>query len=128
MNPSTKLIWLKRVLLVKTVLCFLVWGLPALLGTAWMLKLFGVAMPADPFFLRIFGAVATALALLYWFAYLDPVRNRDIIKFAVADNTISTLAIFGVALSTGLSSWFFGVSGVLTAILAVAFWLLLPKE
>ena len=128
MDPSTKLTWLKRVLLIKIAVCLLVWGFPSLLGTAWILKMFGVTMPADPFFLRVFGAVATAMALLYWFAYVDPVRNRDIVRFAVVDNALSTLAILGVAFTTGLTSWFFGVSGVLTALFAVAFWQLLPKE
>ena len=128
MNPSTKLIWLKRVLLIKAAVCLLVWGLPALLGTAGILKIFNIAMPEDPFFLRIFGAIATALALLYWFAYRDPVRNRDIIKYAIADNALATLAIIGVALTTGLSSWLFGISGVLTALFAISFWILLPKE
>jgi len=128
MNPDTKITWLKRVLLIKIAVCLLVWGLPSLLGNAWMLNMFGVTMPADPFFLRIFGAVQTAMALLYWFAYVDPVRNRDIIKFAVVDNVLSTLAILGVAFTTGLSSWFFGVSAVITALFAIAFWILLPKE
>jgi uncharacterized membrane protein YoaK (UPF0700 family) len=85
-------------------------------------------MPEDPFFLRIFGAVQVGLALLYWFAYRDPVRNRDIVKYAIFDNGLSTLAIVGVALTTGLASWFFWVSGALTAFFCVAFWLLLPKE
>ena len=128
MNETTKLTWLRRVLLVKVAVCLLVWGLPALTGPASFLKLFGVTMPEDPFFLRMFGAVITAIALLYWFAYRDPKRNRDILKYAIVDNGLSTLAIIFVALTSGLTSWFFWVSGALTALFFVAFWVLLPKE
>ena len=128
MNETTKLTWLRRVLLVKVAVCLLVWGLPALTGPASFLKLFGVTMPEDPFFLRMFGAVVTAVALLYWFAYRDPKRNRDILKYAIVDNGLSTLAIIFVALTSGLTSWFFWVSGALTALFFVAFWVLLPKE
>jgi hypothetical protein len=123
-----KLIWLKRVLLVKILVVLFVWGLPSLLGSDWMLGMFGVSMPEDPFFLRIFGAVQVGLALLYWFAYGDPLRNRDIIRYAVFDNSVSTLAILGVALTSGLSSWFFWVSGALTLFFAIAFWQLLPEK
>lgn len=125
---SQKMSWLKRVLLLKMIVCFLVWGLPSLLGPGRMLALFGVAMPADPFFLRMFGAVVTGQGFLYWLAYLNPLRNRDMIRYAVVDNILSTLAILGVALTSGLSSWFFGVSGVLTLLFAIAFLLLMPPS
>ena len=128
MDATKKLKWLKWVLLLKIIVVVFVWGLPSLLGPGWFLKYFGVTMPEDPFFLRIFGAVQVGLVLLYWFAYRDPVRNRDIVKYAIFDNGLSTLAIVGVALTTGLASWFFWVSGALTAFFCVAFWLLLPKE
>jgi hypothetical protein len=128
MDTTSKLTWLKRVLLFKVVVCLLVWGLPALTGPAVFLGMFGVRMPEDPFFLRMFGAVVTALALLYWFAYRDPLRNRDIITYAVVDNGLSTLAILFVALTSGLASWFFWVSGALTAFFTAAFWLLRPGE
>ena len=128
MDATSKLTWLKRVLLFKVAVCLLVWGLPALTGPSGFLGLFGVRMPEDPFFLRMFGAVVTALALLYWFAYRDPLRNRDIITYAVVDNGLSTLAILVLALTSGLASWFFWVSGALTAFFTVAFWLLRPGE
>jgi hypothetical protein len=128
MNPATKLIWLKRVLLFKTLVCLLVWGLPGLVGTAAMLGMFGITIPADPFYMRIFGAVQVCIALLYWFTYKNPVRNRDVVVYAVVDNTVSTLAIIAIALTSGLSSWFFGVSGFLTAFFALAFWYLLPPK
>ncbi len=80
MSSTSKLVWLKRVLIVKILLVLLVWGLPSLLGTTSILKLFGIDMPDDPFYLRIVCATQVGLALLYWFAYIDPLRNRDIIK------------------------------------------------
>ena len=128
MNATAKILWLKRVLIFKVFVCVFVWGLPALTGPAGFLALFGVKFPDDPFFLRMFGAVVTALGLLYWFAYRDPQRNRDVIKYAVVDNGLSTLAILFVAVSSGLSSWFFWVSGALTLFFTIAFWLLLPPE
>jgi hypothetical protein len=128
MNDTNKLTWLKRVLIFKVLVCLLVWGLPALLGPAWLLATFGVKMPEDPFFLRMFGAVVTALGLLYWFAYQRPTHNRDMIRYAVVDNGLSTLAILLVALTSGLSSWFFWVSGALTAFFTAAFWALMPQE
>lgn len=128
MDSNTKIIWLKRVLLFKMVAVLLVWGLPALTGPASFLQLFGVTMPEDPFFLRIFGGVQVGLTLLYWYTYRDPVRNRDVVKYAVFDNGLSTLAIVFVALTSGLSAWFFWVSGALTAFFTVAFWMLIPQE
>ena len=128
MNTTDKLTWLKRVLIFKVAVCLLVWGLPALLGPAWLLATFGVTMPEDPFFLRMFGAVVTALGLLYWFAYQKPVHNRDVIRYAVVDNGLSTLAIVLVALTSGLTSWFFWLSGALTLFFTVAFWVLMPPE
>ncbi|UCH60489.1 MAG: hypothetical protein JSV61_03165 [Anaerolineales bacterium] len=128
MNPTEKLKWLKRVLLLKIIAVLFVWGLPALTGPASLLRLFGVSLPEDPFFLRTFGAVSVGLTLLYWYAYREPIRNRDIVKYAVFDNSLSTLAILFIALTSGLSSWFFWVSGALTAFFAAAFWVLIPQE
>lgn len=123
-----KITYLKYVLLFKIFVCVVVWGLPALVGTASMLSMFGVTLPEDPFFVRMFGAVVTALALLYYFAYRNPVRNRDIITYAVVDNGLSTLAFLGIAFTTGIHAWFFWVSGALTAFFTVAFYLLRPSE
>ena len=123
-----KITWLKYLLLFKIFVCIAVWGLPSLFGPASVLKIFGVTLPADPFFVRELGAITIALALLYFFAYRDPVRNRDIITYAVVDNSLGTLALIGVALTTGITAWFFWVSGALTAFFAVAFYFLRPVE
>lgn len=128
MNELTKLVWLKRTLIVKMIVVALMWGLPSLLAPAPVLKLFGVDMPADPFFLRIFGAVQCGLVFLYWFAYQNPVKNRDIIRYAVIDNSLSFLTILGVGLTTGISNPTVWVSAVLVAIFAVVFWYLTPQK
>jgi len=128
MDSATKTTWLKRILIFKILVCLLVWGLPSWLGPAWLLAIFGVQMPADPFFLRIFGALVTGQALFYWLLYRNPHQNRDMFLYAVVDNILSTLAILFVAFSSGLSSPTIGVSGVLTAFFAVAFWTLRPQE
>lgn len=123
-----KITWLKYLLLFKIFVCIAIWGVPSLLGPASVLEIFGVTLPADPIFVRMFGAIMIALALLYYFAYRDPIRNRDIITYAVVDNGLATLTFIGVALTTGLTSWFFWVSGALTAFFAVAFYFLRPSE
>jgi len=55
-------------------------------------------MPADPFFLRIFGAVQCGLVFLYWFAYQNPVQNATL-SLCVIDNALSFLTIIGVGLT-----------------------------
>jgi hypothetical protein len=126
-NPQ-KLLWLRRVLLAKVILTLGLWGLPALLAPRALLSLFGIEMPADPIFLRLFGAVVTAFGVAYWFAYRDPVRNVAIVKAGVVDNGLVTLVIVAVALTSGPPGWFFLVSAVLTAFFLVAFLVLMPQE
>lgn len=127
MNTSPKILWLRRVLLVKVIVTFLVWGLPALLAPPAFLALFGIIMPDDPIFLRLFGAIVTAVGLAYWYAYRDPVGNIAILKFGVVDNGLVTVTIIVMGLTVGVSSWFFWLSAVLTAFFCVALVWLMPK-
>jgi hypothetical protein len=127
MNEETKLIWLKRLLIFKILVVLLVWALPSWIAPEGVLKLFGVVMPEDPFFMRIFGAVQMGLIVLYWFAYQNPIRNRDIIRYAVVDNTLSFLTILGVAFTTGITNPTIWISAVLVAFFAVAFYFLIPE-
>ena len=128
MKRSSQDLWLRRILLVKVVACVLVWGLPALLGPPALLNLFGVEMPDDPTILRGFGALATALGLAYWYAFRDPVRNVAIVRFGVVDNGLSALTILVLALTAGLSSWFYWVSLALLVFFCLAFLVLMPRE
>ena len=128
MTNSHRLLWLRRVLLLKVVLTLGLWGLPALLAPPAFLALFGLEMPADPIFLRLFGAVVTAFGVAYWYAYRDPVRNVAILKAGLVDNGLVTLTIIVVGLTAGLSSWFFAVSAALTAFFFLAFLALMPQE
>ena len=125
---SPRVAWLRRVLLFKVALCFLLWGLPALIGPAWFLALFGLTMPDDPLFLRLFGSMVIAFGVAYWCAYQDPVRNRAILVAGVVDNGMATLTIVGVALTTGVFSWFLWLSAALTAFFCVAFLTLMLRE
>jgi hypothetical protein len=127
-NAEAKLVWLKRVLILKILVVALLWGLPSLLAPASVLKIFGVSMPEDPFFMRMFGGVMIGLVFLYWFAYQNPVKNRDIIRYAVIDNSLSFLTILGVGLTTGISNPTVWVSAVLVLFFAVAFWYLMPPK
>ena len=81
----------------------------------------------DPLFLRLFGALAAVLALAYWHAYQDPVQNSAIVKVGVVDNALATLVVVGVALTTGVTSWFVWVSALLTATFCVALTVLQPR-
>ena len=128
MNAEAKLVWLKRTLMLKILVVVLLWGLPSLLAPASVLELFGVAMPEDPFFMRMFGGVMCGLVFLYWFAYQNPVKNRDIIRYAVIDNSLSFLAILGVGLTTGISNPTVWVSAVLVLFFAISFWYLMPPK
>ena len=128
MSESTKLLWLKRVLFVKVVVTFLLWGLPALLGNAWFLGLFNLTMPNDPIYLRLFGAAVTAFGVAYWFAYRDPVQNRAIIQAGIVDNGLVTLTVILLGLTRGLESWFISFSGLLTGLFFIAFILLMPSR
>lgn len=126
MQANTRITWLKRTLLLKILVVVLLWGLPTWIAPAGVLRLFGVEMPADPFYLRIFGGAMMGLAFLYWLAYRNPVQNRDIIRYAVVDNTLSFVTILGVGLTTGIANPVIWVSAALLAIFAVAFYILMP--
>jgi hypothetical protein len=126
MGGSGRLRWLRRALLAKAVLCVAVWGLPALLMPPALAALLGVRIPADPTFFRLFGAVVTALGVLYWQGHLDPVKNVAIVRFGVADNGLIVLTLAVLALTSGITSWFIWLSGALAAIFAVAFALWMP--
>lgn len=127
MNKSNKITWVKRVLLFKMLVILLMWGLPTWLAPESILNLFGETLPDNPFYMRIFGAVQTAMIVLYWFAYKNPVHNRDIIRYAVVDNGLSFVTIIGFALTVGITNPTIWVSAVLVAFFAVAFYLLTPK-
>ena len=128
LETSRRMHWLRRVLLVKVVLTFLAWGLPALIGPPALLELFGIARPEDPTFLRSFGALAIALGVAYWYAYRDPVKNVAIIKVGVVDNGLAALTVIILGLTVGVSSWFVWASGALAALFCVVFVVLMPRE
>lgn len=128
MKTASRINLLRRILLAKVVVAVAAWGLPALVGSAGFLAVFGITMPADPIFLRLFGVLAIALAVAYGYAYQDPVRNVAIIKVGVVDNGLATLTIIFLGLTVGVSSWFVWVSALLSAFFCAAFAVLMPRE
>jgi hypothetical protein len=128
MNEETKIKWLRIVIIVKIIVMVLLWGLPLWLAPASLLGMLGVAMPADPFFMRMFGCVMIGLVFLYWFGYQDPVKNRDIIKYGVIDNTLSFLTMLGVGFTTGITNPITWVSAGLVLLFAIAFYVLMPAK
>jgi hypothetical protein len=125
-GESERIEWLRRILLLKVVLCLVVWGLPALWASPTLLAWLGLAVPQDPLFLRSFGALAVAIGVAYWYAYRDPLRNAAILRVGVVDNGLATLVVVVTALTSGLSSWFVALTGLLTAAFCVAFLWLMP--
>ena len=68
MDETKKITWLKRVLIFKIIIVVFMWALPSWIAPASVLKVFGVDMPPDPFFMRMFGATQVGLAVLFWLA------------------------------------------------------------
>ena len=126
MKENTKLSWLRTVLLIKVAACLFLWGLPMLIGPPALFEFLGLAMPKDTAYLRTFGAVVTAIGFLYWFAYKDPVKNVDIIKFAIVDNGLATLTL-SVLILTGKGNWMFTMSAVFGYLVFILFIILFPK-
>ena len=128
MEDTQRMQWLRRILLVKVVLCFVAWGVPALWASPALLAWFGLTVPEDPLFLRSFGALVVAIGVAYWYAYRDPLRNVAILRVGVVDNALATLIVLFTALTSGLSSWFVGLTGLLTAGFLAAFLFLMPAD
>jgi hypothetical protein len=126
-SDSQKLAWLKWILAVKTAFTVLAWGLPALLAPMSIFHLLGVPTPDDPLFVRLFGAVVTAVGLAYWYAYRDPVHNAAILKMGILDNGLITLTILVFIVFYGLTSPLMWASGLLTLVFFVSFILLMPR-
>lgn len=119
---------LRTVLLAKVVVTLAVWGLPALLAPPALFALLGIPFPADPVFVRLFGAIVTAVGLAYWYAYRDPVRNVAIVRFGVLDNGLASLTVIVLWLTGSHLSWFILASCALTVAFAVCFLWLMPRE
>jgi hypothetical protein len=126
-SDSQKLAWLKWILAVKTAFTVLAWGLPALLAPMSIFQLLGVPTPDDPLFVRLFGAVVTAVGLAYWYAYRDPVHNAAILKMGILDNGLVTLTMLVFIVFYGLRSPLMWASGLLTLVFFVSFILLMPR-
>jgi len=118
---------LRSILLLKWLVTLLVWGLPALLGPPALFAVLGVPLPDDLTFVRLFGAVVTAAALLYYYAWRDPGHSRAILHYGVLDNGLVTVTIVVLALVAGLRSAFLLGSAALTAFFCVAFLALMPR-
>jgi uncharacterized protein YjeT (DUF2065 family) len=127
MDEKTKLTWLKRVLIFKMLVVLLLWGLPTWIAPEGILKVFGESLPTPQFYMRIFGATQIGLVFLYWLAYQNPVKNRDMIRYAVVDNTVAFLTMMGYAVLVGITNPTVWLSAALVLFFAIAFYVLTPK-
>ncbi len=128
MSSHQKIVWLRRLLAAKTALTLFAWGLPALIAPMSLFRLLGVPTPDDPLYVRLFGAVVTAFALAYYYAYKDPIRNAAIVRVGIVDNGLVTLTIVVFILFFGLRSAWMWISGFLTLAFFVCFILLVPRS
>ncbi|MBN1897316.1 MAG: hypothetical protein JW827_00945 [Spirochaetes bacterium] len=124
MEKSKKLIWLKRVLLLKVILIFTAWA-PALIAWPEFLKLLGIPWPDNPIFLRLFGALQTSLGVAYIYAYKDPLKNKDIVKVGIFENGLMTLTLLFLGFTTGISP-FLWISVFFTTFFCVSFLVFKP--
>jgi hypothetical protein len=92
-----------------------------------VLRLFGETLPNPPLYMRIFGATQIGLVFLYWFAYQNPIKNRDMIRYAVIDNTIAFLTLMGYAATVGITNPLGWLSAGLLFFFTIAFYVLTPK-
>jgi len=127
MDEDTKLTWLKRVLLFKIVIVALLFGLPTWLGTTAFLQMLGETILDPPFYMRIFGATQIGLIFLYWFAYQNPVKNRDMVRYAVIDNGVAFITLMVYAFTVGITNPTVWLSVALVLFFAIAFYMLTPK-
>ena len=127
MNEDAKLAWLKRLLIFKMLVVALLWGLPTWLAPEGVLRIFGETLPNPPLYMRIFGATQIGLVFLYWFAYQNPIKNRDMIRYAVIDNTIAFLTLMGYAATVGITNPLGWLSAALLLFFAITFYVLTPK-
>jgi hypothetical protein len=124
---NNKLLWLKRILAVKVVLCFFFWGLPSLLAPLSLFKNLGIPTAEDPFYQMSLGAIVIAFGVAYWYAFKDPVHNIAIVKVGIVDNGLATLVTLYFVLFRDLRSILMLISGLLTLIFFLSFILLIPR-
>jgi hypothetical protein len=93
-----------------------------------MIQNLSVPTPDDPFFMRLSGTFIITLGIAYWYAYKDPIRNKDIVKVGVVDNALVTLLIAFFVVFHDMRSIFMIVSEVLAFIFCIAFLVLMPKS
>ncbi len=128
MNEDTKIIWLKRVLLFKMLVVALLFGLPTWIAPEPVLKLLGESLPTPPFYMRIFGSTQIGLVFLYWLAYKNPLQNRDMVRYAVVDNTVAFITIITYAILVGITNPTVWLSAILVLFFAVSFYILTPRK
>ena len=128
MHDDLKILWLRRVLIVKAFLTVFIWGLPALVGPQSLLEFFRVPIPEDLIYMRLFGGAATAWGVVYWLARKDPRRNVAIVKAGLVDNILPTISILFIGFTRGISSVFIWISAVFTGMFFILFLILMPRE
>ncbi len=127
MSNSNKLLWLKRILAVKVIYTLVFSGLPLLLYPTTLLQWFGLPMPDQLIYMRLMGAIATAVGVAYWYAYKDPVHNIAILRAGIVDNGLVSLVFIIFIVFYNFRNITFLISLPLTLFFFLSFILLIPK-
>ena len=126
-NNNNKLLWLKRILAVKVIYTFVFSGLPLLLYPISLLQWFGLPTPDYPIYMRLLGAVATAVGVAYWYAYKDPIHNIAILRAGIVDNGLVSLVLIIFIVFYNFRNITFLINLPLTLFFFISFILLMPK-
>ncbi|HNF94911.1 MAG TPA: hypothetical protein PLQ75_09715, partial [Anaerolineales bacterium] len=88
---------------------------------------FGLPMPDQPIYMRLMGAVVTAIGVAYWYAYKDPVHNIAILRAGIVDNGLVSLVFIIFIVFYNFRNITFLISLPLTLFFFLSFILLIPK-
>jgi len=124
---KNRLLWLKRILAVKVIMCFFFWGIPSLLAPFSLFQNLAVPTAEDPLYQMSLGAIVIAFGVAYWYAFKDPVHNIAIVKVGVVDNCLATLVILYCVIFRDLRTSIMLISGLLTLFFFISFILLMPR-
>jgi hypothetical protein len=84
-------------------------------------------IPDYPIYIRILGAVITAVGVAYWYAYKDPVHNIAILRVGIVDNGLVTLVNLIFIVFYNFKVIAFVITLPITIFFFISFILLMPK-
>ncbi|MBI3941876.1 MAG: hypothetical protein HY326_02595 [Chloroflexi bacterium] len=120
--------WLKRWLYAIVAIDGLLWGFPALFGTADLLQWIGFDMssadvlPWGWFILRIFGAFGLTLAFIAWKAAPNPERHWNLVQILALAKILTLMAVVIISITTLISAWILWAYMAVVGLFATVLW------